>query len=81
MRCTQETRLHYTKNYFNIQELRTVEISVRDMLNKLSLVGGTKTQRMQLFKGVYHEYVLLKINRNTVNSKHHNIQLCCIKLV
>ena len=38
--CTQETNLPYAKNFLSIEEVGTEEISVREVVNKLSLVGG-----------------------------------------
>jgi len=55
-----------TDNCLSIEEVGMEEISVLEMVNKLSLVGSQGFRKMQLFKEVYHEDVFVQISQSTL---------------
>ena len=46
-----------------MEEVGKEEISVREVVKKLSLVGWQGLKKMQLFKEVYHEDVYVQLSQ------------------
>ena len=66
-------------NFLNIEEFRTEEISVREVVNKLSLVGGQGFRKCNCSKKCTTKTCLCKSASLLCNSKCHNSQPCCNK--
>jgi len=55
----------FKENFLSIEEVGPVEISVREVVKKLSVFAG-QGQKMQLFQEVYHEDVFVQISQSTL---------------
>lgn len=75
------TRNQFTfckENFLNIEEVGTEEISVREVVKKLSLVGGQGLRKCNCSKKCTTK-CLCKSADLLCNSKCHNSQPCCNK--
>jgi len=76
------TRNQFTlckENFLSIEEVGTEEISVREVVNKLSLVGGQGFRKCNCSKKCTTKLCLCKSANLLCNSKCHNSQPCCNK--
>jgi hypothetical protein len=77
------TRNQFTlckENFLSIEEVGPVEIvSVREVVKKLSLVGGQGFRKCNCSKKCTTKMCLCKSANQLCNSKCHNSQLCCNK--
>ena len=77
----------YTRNQFtlckekflSIEEVGTEEISVREVVDKLSLVGGQGFRKCNYSKKFTTKIYMCKSANLLCNSKCHNSQPCCNK--
>jgi len=76
------TRNQFTlckENILSIEEVGMEEISVLEVVNKLSLVGGQGFRKCSCSKKCTTKMCLCKSANLLCNSKCHNIQPCCNK--
>ena len=76
------TRNQFTlckENFLSIEEVGIEEISVREVVNKLSLVGGQGFRKCNCSKRCTTKMCLCKSANLLCNSKCHNSQPCCNK--
>ena len=76
------TRNQFTlckENFLSIEEVGTEEISVREVVNNLSLVGGQGFRKCNCSKKCTTKLCLRKSANLLCNSKCHNSQPCCNK--
>ena len=76
------TRNQFTlckENFLTIEEVGTEEISVREVVHKLSLVGGQGFRKCNCSKKCTTKMYLCKSTNQLCNSKCHNSQPCCNK--
>jgi len=76
------TRKQFTlckENLLSIEEVGTEEISVREVVNKLALVGGQGFRKCICSKKCTTKMCLCKSANLPCNSKCHNSQPCCNK--
>ena len=66
-------------NVLSIEEVGTEEISVREVINKLSLVSGQGFRKCNSSKKGTAKMRLCKSANQLCNSKCHNSQPCCNK--
>ena len=77
----------YTRNQFtlckehflSIEVVGTEEISIRELVNKLSLVGGQGFRKCNCSKKCTTKLCLCKSAKVLCNPKCHNSQPCCKK--
>jgi len=76
------TRNQFTlckENFLSIEEVAIEEISVREMVNRLSLFGGQGFRKCNCSKKCTTKMCLCKSANLLCNSKYHNSQPCCNK--
>jgi len=76
------TRNQFTlckENFLSIEEVGTEEISIREVVNKLSLVGGQGFRKCNCSKKCTTKMCFCKSANLLCNSKCHNSQPCCNK--
>jgi len=76
------TRNQFTlckENFLSTEEDCTEEISEREVVNKLSLVGGQEFRKCNCSKKCATKMCLCKSANLLCNSKYHNSQPCCNK--
>jgi len=76
------TRNQFTlckENFLSIEEIGTEEISVREVVNKFSLVGGQGFRKYNSSKKCTTKMCLCKSANLLCNSKCHNSPPCCNK--
>ena len=67
------------ENFLSIEEVGTEEISVHEVVNNLSLVGGQGFRKCNCSKKCTTKICLCKSAKLLCNSKCHNSQPCCKK--
>jgi len=67
------------ENFLSIEEVRTEEISVHEVVNKFSLVGGQGFRKCNCSKKCTTKMCLCKSANLLCNSKCHDSQPCCNK--